>query len=263
MTTAYERFKDLHGRDELFIMPNPWDVGSAKLLASLGFSALATTSSGHAATLGRHDQRVSRDELVGHVEAMTAAVEVPLNVDSERLFATTPEGINETVGLLAAAGAAGCSIEDYDPATGAIDSVEVATERVAAAAAACRGRLVLTARAENYLYGEDDLSDTIERLVAYSEAGADCVYAPGLTDLEDIATVVLEVGTPLNVLTMPSGPAIGRLADVGVRRVSTGGALAWTAYGAMAAAATELLTQGTSTFMRGALAAEDRRAFDE
>ncbi len=262
MTSMYQRFLDLHARDELFIMPNPWDVGSAKILASLGFAALATTSSGHAATLGRHDQHVSREELVDHVADMTAAADVPFNVDSERLFAATVAGIGETIALLARAGAAGCSIEDYDPATGTIDPIDLATERVAAAATACRGRMVLTARAENFLYGVADLGDTIERLTSFAAAGADCVYAPGLTDLEDIATVVLEVGVPLNVLVMPGGPTIDQLADVGVRRVSTGGALAWAAYGAMAAGARELLEQGTSRFTRGALSADDRRAFD-
>lgn len=262
MTSAYASFKELHSRDELFIMPNPWDVGSAKVLASLGFPALATTSSGHAATLGRHDQAVTRDELVAHVAALASSVAVPLNADSERCFADDPAGVADTVRLLADAGAAGCSIEDFDPETGEIDPVGKAVERVAAAALAARNRLVLTARAENHLYGADNLADTMERLVAYREAGADCVYAPGLTDLEDIATVVLEVGAPVNVLAMPGGPSIGALEEIGVRRVSTGGALAWAAYGALAKGARELLEYGTSTYTAGALSSEDRHALD-
>ena len=174
-----QRFRALH-REGLFVMPNAWDIGSARLLASLGFEAIATTSSGHAASLGRADQDVSRDELLGHVEALVGAVDVPVSVDAERCFADDPAGVAKTVELLAEAGAAGCSIEDYDPATGSIDAIDVATERVAAAVEAARNHgLVLTARAENHLYGIDDLADTIERLVAYRDAGADVLYAPG------------------------------------------------------------------------------------
>ncbi len=247
------RFRDLHA-DGTFVMPNPWDAGSAKLLAWLGFPALATTSSGHAATLGRLDQQVTREELLEHVAALAAVVDVPLNVDAERCFAADPAGVAETVDLIAAAGAAGCSIEDYDPEAGAIDDIAVAVERVGAAAeAAGRHGLVLTARAENHLYGAADLDDTIARLRAYRDAGADAVYAPGLADLDDIARVVQDVGGAVNVLALPGGPSVSELATAGVRRVSTGGALARAAYGAALAGARELRDLGTSTYLRDAL----------
>ncbi len=253
-------FRDLHATGT-FVMPNPWDVGSARLLAMLGFPALATTSSGHAATLGRRDQRVSRDELLAHAAALAAAVEVPLSVDAERCFADDPAGVADTVRLLAQTGAAGCSIEDYDPTTSSIDPIEVATERVAAAAEAARAHgLVLTARAEQHFYGHDDLDETLARLVAYRDAGADVVYAPGLLALDDIARLVGDVGAPVNVLALPNGPSVPELASVGVRRVSTGGALSRAAYGALVSAARELLDTGTSTYARGALAVNDIEA---
>ena len=237
------RFRDLH-RDGTFVMPNPWDIGSAQLLAGLGFPALATTSGGHAATLGRKDQQVTRDELVAHAAALSAAVDVPLNVDAERCFADSPAGVAETVGLVAETRAAGLSIEDYDPATRAIDPVDVAAARVAAAAEVARDAgLVLTARAENQLYGAGDLDDTIARLRAYRDAGAEVVYAPGLTSLDDIARLVEAVVVPVNVLALPAAPSIPELASAGVRRISTGGALARVAYVAAREAARELLEQ--------------------
>jgi 2-methylisocitrate lyase-like PEP mutase family enzyme len=261
-TNLRRRFADLH-RGELFVMPNPWDVGSARLLESMGFAALATTSSGHAATLGRGDQHVARDELLAHAAALAAAVGVPLSVDAEHGFADDPAGVAETVSLLGETGAAGCSVEDYDPARAVIDPVEAATERVGAAAeAAHRAGLVLTARAENHLYGGGSLDDTIERLRAYRDAGADVVYAPGLSALSEIERVVRAVQVPVNVLALPTGPSVPELASAGVRRVSTGGALAWAAYGALTAAAAELRDMGTSTYTDGVLsAAERRRAF--
>ena len=247
------RFRELHA-DGIFVMPNPWDVGSAKLLASMGFHALATTSAGLAWSLGKLDMQVTRDELVPHVAQVAAATELPLNVDSERCFPDEPGGVAETVRLLAEAGAAGCSIEDYDPATDAIDPIEVATERVAIAAEA--SPLVLTARAENLLHGIDDLDDTIARLVAYRDAGADVVYAPGLADLGSISRVVEEVGIPVNVLALPNGPTVTELGAAGVRRVSTGGALAKAAYGALLAGASELRDDGTSRYGAGGAPSE-------
>jgi 2-methylisocitrate lyase-like PEP mutase family enzyme len=240
-------FRELHEREQLFLMPNPWDVGSARLLASLGFEALATTSAGFAWSIGKLDTTVTRDELVAHVRALAAATPLPLSVDSERCFPGDPGGVAETARLLAEAGAAGFSIEDYDPAGDRIDDVEVAAERVHVAAEA-RGDLVLTARAENYLYGVEDLDDTIARLQAYRDAGADVVYAPGLVDLDQIATVVEAVGVPVNVLARPNGPSVAELASVGVRRVSTGGALARAAYGTLLEAAQELREHGTSRY---------------
>ena len=192
MTKMRERFRRLHD-DGTFLLPNPWDAGSARILESLGFAALATTSSGLAASLGKLDQQVTRDELVAHVAAVTRAVGVPVNVDAERLF----DDVAGTVELLAGAGAAGLSIEDYDPAAGAVEELKAAVERVGTAAEACaRHGIVLTARAENFLYDRADLDDTIERLRAYRAAGADVVYAPGLRVAADIARVVREAGAP-------------------------------------------------------------------
>lgn len=254
------RFRELHARPGLFVMPNPWDLGSARILESLGFEALATTSSGFAASLGRLDQTVAREELVAHVTAMAAATSLPLNVDSERCYPDDPGGVGETVRLLAEAGAAGCSIEDYDPSVDRIEDVDVAAGRVADAVAAAAGGVVVTARAENYLHGRRDLSDTIARLVAYREVGADAVYAPGLRDLDEIARVVDAVGVPVNVLALPDGPSLGELESVGVRRVSTGGALAAAAYGALFRGARELLESGTSSYARDRASADDVRA---
>jgi len=245
------RFRSLHEREQLFVMPNPWDVGSARLLASAGFEALATTSAGFAWALGKHDQNVTRGELVAHVAALAEATDLPLNVDSERCYPDDAGGIAETVALLADAGAAGFSIEDYDPAAGGMDDVDLAATRVALAAEASRALpapLVLTGRAENHIRGVDDLDDTIARLIAYRDAGADAVYAPGLTDLDRIAAVVEAVGVPVNVLALPNGPTIAELASVGVRRVSVGSLLAGVAYGALMAGARELQEQGTSLY---------------
>ena len=259
------RFQALHAGARLFVMPNPWDAGSARLFASFGFEALATTSAGFALSLGRLDQNVSPDELVVHVEVLAAATSLPLNVDSERCYPDDPGGVGETVALLAEAGAPGCSIEDYDPVANGIDDVAVATERVGEAAEAAHrlpAPLVLTARAENHLHGIDELDDTISRLLAYRGAGADVVYAPGLKDLDQIRAVVEAVGIPVNVLALRGGPAIGELASVGVRRVSTGSLPAVAAYGVLKAASAELLTDGTSTYGAGAVSNDElRKAF--
>jgi 2-methylisocitrate lyase-like PEP mutase family enzyme len=248
------RFQALHESEKLFVMPNPWDAGSAKLLEWCGFQALATTSAGFAWSLGKLDQRVTRDELVAHVAMLAAATSLPLNVDSERCYPNDPGGVEETVALLAAAGAAGCSIEDYDPATGRIDDVGLAAERVARAAEAAHrlaDPMVLTGRAENFIRGVDDLDDTIERLVAYRDAGADCLYAPGLAKIEHVVRVVVAVGVPVNVLALPGGPTVGQLAAAGVRRVSTGSLLAGAAYGALTRGARELLDEGSSGYAQG------------
>jgi 2-methylisocitrate lyase-like PEP mutase family enzyme len=257
------RFRELHAGEGLFVLPNPWDVGSARILASLGFQALATTSAGLAWSLGTLDGHVTRSELVAHVAALASATDVPLAVDSEGCFPDEPGGVRETVRLLAEAGAAGCSIEDWDPATGAIEDVGRAAERVGEAAEAAHALdppLVLTGRAENHLHGVDDLGDTIARLTAYRDAGADCVYAPGLTSIESIGAVVEAVGVPVNVLALPTAPPVDELARVGVRRVSTGGLLAGAAYGALAAAARELHGEGTSRYAAGRLSETDKQA---
>jgi len=245
------RFRELHAREQLFVMPNPWDAGSARILAAAGFEALATTSAGFAWALGKLDQQVSRDELVAHVAQLSGATDLPLNVDSERCYPDDPGGVAETVRRLADAGAAGCSIEDYDPKTGAVDDVGLAAQRVAEAAEAAHALdepMVLTGRAENHIRGVDDLDDTIARLVAYRDAGADCVYAPGLTDIDQVKAVVDAVGVPVNVLALATAPPIPELAAAGVRRVSTGSLLAGAAYGALLAGAQELLDPGTSNY---------------
>jgi 2-methylisocitrate lyase-like PEP mutase family enzyme len=263
VTARRARFRALHSRGRLFVMPNPWDIGSAKLLASFGFEALATTSAGFAWSLGKLDQNVSRDELVAHVAQLADATSLPLNVDSERCYPNEPGGVTETVALLSQAGAAGFSIEDYDPVAESIDDMAGAAERVAAAAEAAQRLpepMVLTGRAENHIRDVDDLDDTIARLIAYRDAGADVVYAPGLADLDQIAAVVKSVGVPVNVLALPNGPSLAELASVGVRRVSTGSLPAGSAYGALLAAARELLTEGTSRYAENGVSREALRA---
>ena len=246
------RFRELHEEDRLFLMPNPWDVGSARLLEAMGFPALATTSAGFAWSIGKPDQQVTRAELVAHVAAITAAVDIPLNIDSERLYPDDPGGVAETVRLLAEAGASGCSIEDYNPATDGMDDVAAQSERVAEAAEAAHAAdMVLTGRCEHHIRGVDDLDATIARLIAYRDAGADCLYAPGLTDLEQIRRVVDEVDAPINVLALPACPPIGDLEAIGVRRISTGSLLAGVAYGAAVSGARELFDDGTSTYAGG------------
>jgi 2-methylisocitrate lyase-like PEP mutase family enzyme len=253
MTALAERFRALHDGDTPLLLPNPWDVGSAKLLASLGFQALATTSSGYAATLGRLDGSVTRDEAIAHSAEIVAATELPVNADLENGFADDPDEVGETVRLAVGAGLAGCSIEDF---TGRPDDpiypLELAAERVAAAAEAAGGQLVLTARSENYLHGRPDLDDTIARLVAFQEAGADVLYAPGLRSIEDIRAVVAAVDRPVNVLALPVAPPVPELAAAGVRRVSVGGGFAFAALGAVVAAGRELLDQGTYGFWENA-----------
>ncbi len=232
-------------------MPNPWDVGTAKLLKARGFPALATTSWGLAFSLGRADYQVTRNELVAHTAQIVNAVDVPINVDGERLFPNDEGGIAATVRLLAEAGAAGCSIEDSNPGAGTIDPIDRATEAVAIAAEAAKETgLVLTARAENQWYGVTDLDDTIARLQAYVAAGAEVSYAPGLTDRSEIARVVNEVRAPVNVLSRSNGPSVAELASLGVRRVSTGGGLCRIAIGAVEEAIDDLLDGSPAVLRR-------------
>ena len=252
----YEHFLALHQGPAPLLMPNAWDLGSAAVLASLGFAAIATTSSGFAATLGQLDGSVTRDQALEHSRTLAAGVTIPVSADLENCFADDPAGVAETVRLAAGTGLAGCSVED---ATGRDDdpiyAAGLAAERVAAAAEAAHGsgsRLVLTARAENFLHGRPDLKDTIARLQAYQAAGADVLYAPGLTRLDDIRAVVTSVDRPVNVLTMAGTPEVAELAAAGVRRVSVGGAFAFVAFGALADAARELREQGSYGFLAGA-----------
>ena len=261
-----EIFRALHQRRGAFIIPNPWDIGSARMLAHLGFEALATTSGGYAFSIGRPDYGVGREAMIGHVSVLAAATELPLSADLENGFSDAPEGAAETIRLAAAAGAVGGSIEDstgnperpiYEPG--------LAAERVRAAAESARGLgfpFTLTARAENYLHGRRELKDTITRLQAYQEAGADVLYAPGLTSKEDIATVVSSVDRPVNVLMGITGIALSMadLEAIGVKRVSVGGALARAAYGGFLRGAREMRTNGTFGFV--ANAADSREIVD-
>jgi len=260
-------FLQLHDGDKPLLIPNPWDQGSAKLLASLGFKALATTSGGFAASLGRLDGHVTRDEALGHAALIAAATDLPVSADLENCFADDPAGVADTIQRAIAVGLCGCSVEDYtrDPAA-PIYELALATERVAAAAeAAHRGpvQLVLTARAENHIHGIHDLDDTIARLRAYEEAGADVLFAPGLTRPEDIRQVVESVSRPLNVVTRAGLPSVAELEALGVRRISVGQAFAYGGYGALVEAARELLDDGTYSFMARAAAgvAAGRSAF--
>jgi 2-methylisocitrate lyase-like PEP mutase family enzyme len=247
-----EHFLELHRAGQPLLLPNPWDAGSARVLAGLGFAALATTSSGFAATMGRADGEVTSDEALAHAHAIAAATDRPVNADLENGFADDPAAIGQLIQRAITAGVAGASIEDY---TGNDDEPiydrALATERIAAAASAAHDgprRLVLTARAENYLHGRPDLDDTIARLVSYQQAGADVVYAPGLVDAHDIAAVISAIDVPLNVLALPGGLSVAELADLGVSRISVGGAFAYAALGALVEAATEFRDSGTYAF---------------
>ncbi|MGH3823321.1 MAG: isocitrate lyase/PEP mutase family protein [Pseudonocardiaceae bacterium] len=250
-------FRALHVPGRPLLMPNPWDAGTAKLLASLGFQALATTSSGHAATLGRLDGAVTRGEALAHAASIVAAVDVPVSADLENGFADDPDAVFATVTDAIGVGLAGCSIEDFSGHS--IYDAKLAVERVAAAVNAARtgAGLVLTARAENYLRGNPDLADTIARLQAYQEAGAEVLYAPGLTSLDDIRIVVASVDRPVNVLTFPGVGTVAELGELGVARISVGGAFSQVALAALTRAGRELLGEGTYGFLDAA--AEGRR----
>ncbi len=254
-----DAFLALHVPGRPLLIPNPWDAGTARLLASLGFEALATTSSGHAATLGLVDGGVGREAALRHAASIVAAVTVPVSADLENGFGRAPEAVFATVRAAADAGLAGCSIEDYsgDPDAPIYDP-GLARERVAAAAAAAniRPRLVLTARAENLIRGNPDLEDTIARLHTYQDAGAHVLYAPGVTDIDDIRRLVSSTDRPVNVLARPGVPAVADLAEVGVARISVGGAFSQVALAALARAGRELLEEGTYGFLD--LAAEGR-----
>jgi 2-methylisocitrate lyase-like PEP mutase family enzyme len=253
-------FRALHARDDAFIIPNPWDIGSARILAQAGFEALATTSAGFAFSLGRRDFTVARYAMLDHVATIAAATDLPVSADLESGFAETPEGIAETYALAATTGIVGASIEDAtgDPEHPLFD-VEIATERVRAAVEAVRALpfpFTLTARAENFLVGRKDLADVIRRLQAYQEAGADVLYAPGLVERDDIAAVVKSVDRPVNVVMGLAGArfSLGDLSALGVKRVSVGSALARAAFGALIEAANEMREHGTFAFADRAIA---------
>jgi 2-methylisocitrate lyase-like PEP mutase family enzyme len=247
-------FLALHVPGTPLLMPNPWDAGSARLLAGMGFRALATTSGGSAGTLGRRDGSVTRDEALTHAAAMAIAVEVPASADLENGYADDPNGVAATVRAAVDTGVAGCSVEDWDPRTGKTYALGPAAERVAAAAEAAHSgarRWVLTARADGHVHGArdpEDLEETIRRLEAYEEAGADVLFAPGVDSVEGIRQILSAVSRPLNVLARFDTPPVARLAELGVARVSTGSGFFWAAMGGLTAAAQELRNNGTYGF---------------
>jgi 2-methylisocitrate lyase-like PEP mutase family enzyme len=243
-TAKGEAFRALH-EGEPFVLPNPWDAGSARVLAALGFEALATTSSGFAFTLGRHDGSATLDEVVAHVAALDQATELPVSVDLENGYGAEPEHAALAVERVAEAGGVGGSIEDYDP-DGYLYDQELAVQRVAAAVEAARSLAVpvtLTARAENHLRGNPDLDDTIARLSAFDQAGADVLYAPGLRTVDEIRAVCQAVSKPVNVLAVPE-LSVDEIVAAGARRISVGGALTWVAVEAMADAARAMRDSG-------------------
>jgi 2-methylisocitrate lyase-like PEP mutase family enzyme len=252
-----EAFQALHA-GEPFLIPNPWDAGSARALEALGFKALATTSSGFAFTLGRLDGNVTLDEVVEHAAALDHATELPVSVDLENGYGSEPESAARAVTRVAEAGAVGGSIEDYDPA-GFIYELDQAVERIAAAAEALRGLgfpFTLTARAENHIRDNPDLEDTIARLQAFEEAGADVLYAPGLRTAEEIRAVCQAVSKPVNVLALP-GLSLVEIAAAGARRVSVGGGFTWVAVSAMVEAATAARETGDFSALAGELPLEE------
>jgi 2-methylisocitrate lyase-like PEP mutase family enzyme len=245
-----EAFRDLHG-GEPFVIPNPWDAGSAKVLAALGFKALASTSSGFAFTLGRPDGGATLDEVIQHARALDEATDLPVSVDLENGHGPQPDDAARAIVRAAEAGAVGGSIEDWDP-DGTIYPREQAAERVAAAVEAARGLdfpFTLTARAENHIRGNPDLDDTIARIQAYEQAGADVLYAPGLRNADEIRAVCEATSKPVNVLAHP-GLKMSEIVAAGGRRVSVGGALTSVAMGALAAAAEQIRDQGDFAVLR-------------
>ncbi len=255
----YERFKALHEGDQAFVMPNPWDAGSARLLSSLGFEALATTSAGFAFSKGRRDSYagLGRDEILGNAAEIVDATDLPVSADLEDGFGAAPEIVAETIRRACEAGLVGGSIEDATGDPGApIFDIGRSVARIRAAAEAARGKpFVLTARAENYLWGRPDLDDTIKRLQAFADAGAEVLYAPGLPDIAAIKAVCLAVDKPVNVVMGLKGRtySVSQLSDAGVRRISVGGSFARAALGALMRAAHEVRTQGTFTYSADAI----------
>jgi len=251
-------FRKLHERPNAFIIPNPWDIGSARILAHLGFQALATTSMGYAFSTGRRDGSLSREQTLAHAAAISSATDLPVSADLENGFGDAPETAAETIRMAAEAGVVGGSIED---SSGRVEepiyAIAHAAERVRAAVEAARALpfpFLLTARAENYLWGRPDLADTIKRLQAYQEVGADVLYAPGLAAREDIEAVVRSVDRPVNVVMGLRGAQLtfSDLSVIGVKRISVGSALYRTAMGEFLRAAREMHDDGTFTFARNA-----------
>ena len=261
------RFHELH-RSGCFVSPNPWNVGSAILLAQLGFKAVATTSSGFAWSIGRRDNHITLEESLGHLRAMSAAVDVPVSADFEGGFATQPEDVATNVGRAVATGIAGLSIEDSsDDTAQPLFDFTLAVDRIRAARRALDDEgsgVFLTARSEGFVAGRPDLRETIRRLTAYADAGADCLFAPGLRSMSDITEIVKAVAPkPVNVLVGSDFTTFAALSDAGVRRISVGGALARTAWAGFLRAAKEIVEHGTFTGLSSATpSAELEKAFD-
>lgn len=259
-------FRQLHARDRAFIIPNPYDAGTARLLQSMGFEAIATTSAGYAYTVGKPDATVGRDEMLAHAKMMVETTRLPVSADLENGYGDAPEAVAEAVRLAAAVGLAGCSIEDVPLGReGAPYEIGFAAERVRAAAETARAStvpMVITARAENFIVGRPDLRDTIARLQAFQEAGADVLFAPGITSERDIADVISSTDRPLNVIMGLQGAnlTLDRLSQLGVKRVSVGSALSRAALGAFLRAARELHDSGTFTFAADAVKYADVNA---
>ena len=266
LTDPAKHLLSLHRKGDPLLLANVWDVGTARLVASLGFEALATTSGGHAGTLGRRDGKVVREEALAHARELSGATQLPVSADLENGFGDAPEKVAETIGLAGETGLAGASIED---STGNSEEPiyprDLAVARVEAAVKAARSAgIVLTARCENYLHGRQDFGDTVARLKAYEAVGAHVVYAPGLTDLDEIRRVVESVVVPVNVLCLPTGPNVAELAGAGVARISVGSAFFNVAMNALALAAREWREEGTHGFWQGAIGgmAATRDAFE-
>jgi 2-methylisocitrate lyase-like PEP mutase family enzyme len=267
MNDIGRRFRALHDREGAFVIPNPWDVGSARILAGMGFEALASTSAGLAFSLGLPEGKVPRGAVIRHCRELVAATPLPVSADLEKGFGDSPESVAETIHAAAKAGLAGCSIEDH---TGrredSIFDQGLAIERIAAAVEARRGLgrdFVLTARCENLLWGRPELDDVIDRLRGYEAAGADVLYAPGLRDLGDIRTVCAALARPVNVVMGMPGPtfSVEELANAGVKRISVGSTFARCAYGSLIDAATEITQEGTFGFARLAKGFAELEAF--
>ena len=258
-----KHFRDLHQGEGAFIMPNPWDTGTARVLAFMGFKALATTSAGMAFALGRPEGTTPKDDVLAHCRMMVSATDLPVSADLEKGFGDSPEAVADTIRAAAATGLAGCSIEDHtNRPDDLIFPFDLAVERIQAAVETCKSLdrdFVLTARAENYLWERPDLDDTIRRLQAFEEAGADVLYAPGLRDIASIRTVCTNLSKPVNVVMGMPGATFGvdELTETGVRRISVGSALARAAFGAFLRAGKEMTEAGRFTFADDAAGFQD------
>ena len=258
VATVIAKFRALHERAGTFIIPNPWDIGSARMLADVGYEALATTSAGFAWTRGKPDGGIGRDEMLAHCAEIVAATPLPVNGDLENCFAHEPAGVAETIRLAGATGLAGASIEDATgEAVKPIYDFDLAVERVRAGVAANRTLatpMLICARAENFLNGRKDLADTIKRLQAFEAAGADVLYAPGLATLDDIRAVTSAVKRPVNVLMGSWNPdlTLAELEAAGAKRISVGGGLARAAYGEMLRAARDMKDKGVFSYVKAA-----------